>query len=568
MHHDKSSFDLIQVDHDLQDFQQRAVENDNHISSLPASWDAFGKRSKASLRSLPQRIRRVPHRYILHVFILLLLPVGLVVSRTAAQSVAPAVAEPAVAQARSLNQPRPVLGAMTLTNRNESSNVAVEQTPALEPNQGEGDAPITDPEFDDSLIVPVGRPVEVKPVLPTAAISADIANLRNGPGTEFDRLDKLQQGSKLDVLARHEDWVQVRTEGGQEGWLALDLIDLDKETAAGLPGPDALPTPPPAKVATIAQENLNLRDGPGKDYVSLLKLGVDMEVSLVARYNDWYQIETTDGAVGWVSQDFLAMQPGVAERITRAESIPSSNPALVGYATDEGINLRAGPNTKFEALGKLSNGAELSLLARYEDWLKVETAKGTKGWISADLVDVSAFIKRRVPKTTNVPALPKPKPVVKAPKPAATAKKTPAAPAAKPVQPAGGDGGAASADVASMAWQFIGTPYVWGGASPSGFDCSGLTLYLYRQIGVNLPHKASMQYSSRYGTFIGSTNNLQPGDLLFYVNTAGPGITHVGIYVGGGKMVTATTPQSGVMLININERYWASHYYGALRPYR
>ncbi|MBA3468229.1 MAG: SH3 domain-containing protein [Herpetosiphonaceae bacterium] len=554
MRHEKSSSDLIHVDHDLQDFQQRAVENENQIPSLAATWLAINTRAKQSLGGLPQKVRRTPHRYFLHLLILLILPVGLVVSRTAAQPVVTVAADPAPEQAHAHNQPRPVLGATVMTNRNEPSDFQ-DEAPAA------GDGPISDPDFDDALVIPASRPVDVKPATPTTTVSAELANLRNGPGTEFDRLDKLQNGSQLEVLSRHADWVEVRTEGGQTGWLAIDVLDLDEETIAALPEPAALPTPPPARVATISQESLNLRDGPGTDYISLVKLSSGLEVSLVAQYEGWYQVETPDGNVGWVSAEYLGMLPGVPERITVAESIPSSNPALVGYATDEGVNLRSGPSTKFESLGKLSNGAELSLLARHESWIKVETARGTKGWISADLVDVSSFVKRRVPYTDNVPALPKPKPVAK---PKATT------PTTRSAQPAGGGGGggAASGDVASLAWNFVGSRYVWGGESPSGFDCSGLTKYLYRQIGVSLPHSARGQYSSAYGTFIGSMNNLQPGDLLFFANTAGPGITHVGIYVGSGTMINAMTPRSGVGAVSIYDRYWSSHYYGALRPYR
>jgi cell wall-associated NlpC family hydrolase len=558
MRQEKSSSDLIHVDHDLQDFQQRAVENENQISPLTTNWLALNKRAKQSLRGLPQQVRRTPHRYFLHLLILVLLPVGLVVSRTAAQPAAPVASQPAPKQAQILNQPRPLLGAMVMTNRNDSANLHNDEATA-EPADGEGDAPISDPDFDDALVVPVSRPADVKPALPTTTISADIANLRNGPGTEFDRLDKLQNGTKIEVVSRHADWVEIRTEGGQSGWLAIDLVELEADVLDALPEPAELPTPPPARVATIAQENLNLRDGPGTDYISMVKLSSGLEVDLVAQYQGWYQVETPDGNVGWVSQDYLSMQAGVPERITVAETIPSSNPAMVGYAADEGVNLRSGPNTKFDSLGKLSNGAELSLLARHDSWLKVETARGTKGWISADLVDVSSFVKRRVPYTDNVPALPKP-----VAKPKATT------PSTRSAQPAGGGGGggAASGDVASLAWNYVGSRYVWGGEGPGGFDCSGLTKFLYRQIGVSLPHSARGQYSSAYGSFIGSMDNLQPGDLLFYANTAGPGITHVGIYAGGGTMINAMTPRSGVGAVSIYDRYWSSHYYGALRPYR
>ncbi len=554
----KSSNDLIQEDHDLQDFQQRAVNNENSLLRTTGLRQRVNARSVSALRAVPSYLRKAPRRYLLHLMVLSLLPVGLVVNKNATTpQVDTAILVSASPTAE--RQVRPALGLMTMTHRNEPAPLTALNDSEATPDPGVGDGPITSPDFDDSLVIPVGRPVNNTPTYPEAVISGDIANLRNGPSTEFDRLDKLDSGTKVKVVARHADWVQVRTEGGQEGWLAADLVDLDQAVIDALPDAPNVPTPPPAKVGKITQDNLNLRDGPGTDYISMKKLGLDNQVSLLARYQGWYQIETGEGTVGWVSAEFLNLEAGVADRIAEAESIPSANPALVGWATDEGVNLRSGPSTKFDSLGKLSKGAELGLLARYKEWVKVETAKGTKGWISQDLVDVSNFVFRRVPFTDNVPSLP----VAPAPK-----KSNPA----KPQQPAGGGGGGgggtASGDVASMAWAYVGYSYRWGGESPSGFDCSGLTKYLYRQVGVSLPHSAAGQYSSAYGTFIGSMSNLQPGDLLFYAGTAGPGITHVGIYVGDGIMVNAMTPASGVGAVSIYSSYWLNHYYGALRPYR
>ncbi|MGE4426502.1 MAG: NlpC/P60 family protein [Solirubrobacteraceae bacterium] len=121
---------------------------------------------------------------------------------------------------------------------------------------------------------------------------------------------------------------------------------------------------------------------------------------------------------------------------------------------------------------------------------------------------------------------------------------------------------AASGDVAGAidaARSKIGTPYASGGNGPSSFDCSGLTVWAFKQIGVDLPRTSFEQY--REGTSVAKAD-IQPGDLVFF-NTAGSGASHVGIATSATKVISATT--SGVKEHRIDDSYWGSHYVGARR---
>jgi cell wall-associated NlpC family hydrolase len=104
--------------------------------------------------------------------------------------------------------------------------------------------------------------------------------------------------------------------------------------------------------------------------------------------------------------------------------------------------------------------------------------------------------------------------------------------------------------------QYLGVPYVWGGMSPGGFDCSGFTAYVYAQLGVYLPHHAASQYS--YGTPV-DRSQLAPGDLVFF-----SGLSHMGMYIGGNQFIHA--PHTGdVVKISELSGYYDSNYVGARR---
>jgi cell wall-associated NlpC family hydrolase len=111
--------------------------------------------------------------------------------------------------------------------------------------------------------------------------------------------------------------------------------------------------------------------------------------------------------------------------------------------------------------------------------------------------------------------------------------------------------------VVGIAMRYLGVPYVWGGASPSGFDCSGFVMYVFAQVGRSLPHNAAMQYS--YGSPI-SRDQLAPGDLVFF-----NGLGHVGIYIGGGQFIHSPHTGDVVKISSLNESWYASTYYGARR---
>lgn len=129
-------------------------------------------------------------------------------------------------------------------------------------------------------------------------------------------------------------------------------------------------------------------------------------------------------------------------------------------------------------------------------------------------------------------------------------------------EPSGTTGSATGQQILDEAKKYLGIRYVYGGASPSGFDCSGFVYYVLKQFGFSPYRTPADQYNQ--GTAV-SKADLQVGDIVFFANTAGRGISHVGIYAGGGQFIHSPNSRSTVSFSDLSSGYWADHYYGARR---
>lgn len=118
-----------------------------------------------------------------------------------------------------------------------------------------------------------------------------------------------------------------------------------------------------------------------------------------------------------------------------------------------------------------------------------------------------------------------------------------------------------AASVINTAQQYMGVPYVWGGSTPAGFDCSGFTQYVLKQNGITIPRTAAEQYQSGVSIL---KSNLKVGDLVFFT-TYKPGASHVGFYMGDGKFIHASSGAKQVTISELSEPYYTQKYIGARR---
>lgn len=285
---------------------------------------------------------------------------------------------------------------------------------------------------------------------------------------------------------------------------------------------------------------VNVRSAPSEDSEVVGKLYKDCAATVHGREGDWYQI-TSGSCNGYIKAEYLIV--GDANAAKKA----GRRVALVNTQT---LHVRTAPSTDAGILGSVPQGEDLTVTDEsITGWVKVSIEEG-EGYVSTDYVDLSTEYKYGESAEEERERLEAEEQERKAAAEAAKAaeekrekdsdkknkndkdsdKKS------KNSSKASGSGGSA---VASYACQFVGNPYVYGGSSlTNGTDCSGFVMSVYGAYGISLPHSSSALRGVGYGV---STSDMQPGDIVCYSG-------HVGIYIGNGSIVHASTPQSGIKI--------------------
>ncbi len=229
---------------------------------------------------------------------------------------------------------------------------------------------------------------------------------------------------------------------------------------------------------------------------------------------------------------------------------PDPRPVLSrhAYLARDAVNIRRSPNTNAAVVAKGNKGTYVSVLDRESGWYKLKFPRGTVGWVRGDMLQpISATRVAQLRRTaTNRTTTRNPRS-----QPASGGKKTYVA-----YHPATGHA------VVDSAIDLLGTRYRWAQASRSGTDCSGLTTQVYKQYGVKLPRRSREQ--AKVGMAV-SKDELKPGDLVFFKTNRGSRINHVGIYMGDGKFVHASSSKGSVRVDRLDDGYYQRRYAAARR---
>lgn len=385
----------------------------------------------------------------------------------------------------------------------------------------------------------------------TITVNTDTLKLRKEASTDSLTLELLNNGDKLEYIEETGDWYKVKVKG-ITGYVHKDYVKIEEDTTSTEPNkPEESTVKPeteaPAQKEPEGEQPNNNEELPVNQQMKVLNdtniyilplinatviqnIKKDAQVTVISKTNGWYYVETNE-VMGWVREKVLIDSSVVPDDITPEEGNNSNNtttaqpetPASsdteitnkIMYVNTSSIYVRKGPSTDTEIIDSLILNATVKVTAENGDWYKVEV-DGKTGYIAKRLLSdkqVSTTsrgdVERQEDKITNN------------------------IPNNEVSQTSKGS------QIVEYAKKYLGCKYVYGASGPKTFDCSGFTMYVFKNFGVSLSHSATAQ--SKVGTYV-AKENLQPGDLVFFTDyETGKGIGHCGIYIGDGNFIHASS---------------------------
>ena len=255
---------------------------------------------------------------------------------------------------------------------------------------------------------------------------------------------------------------------------------------------------------TTTAVNLRTGAGTGNAIIATVSEGTALIVEADTG-SGWYKVNY-DGESGYMSADYLSFSE-------------TMDLTAQGWVDGSDVRMRAAAGTDSEIVRVTTHGESVEILGVDGEWYKV-SAGGKTGYIRGDYVSFTE------PDPSQAPAA-----------------------------------GSIGEQIVAFAEQFLGTPYVWAGSSPSGFDCSGFVSYVFKNFGYTVNRTAASMYTNGVAV---DKSELQIGDAVFFASSS-ESIGHVGIYIGDGEFIHSSSGCGYVTISGLDESYYSRMYVGARR---
>lgn len=335
------------------------------------------------------------------------------------------------------------------------------------------------------------------------SIADPYVNIRKKAGEDSEIIGKLYKGSKCDILKTSGDWVKIES-GNAKGYIKAEYLarGFDAEKLIDDYG---------TKVAEVKVETLNVRFEDNTESRIATQIPEGEKLLVLKKKGDWYEVAINDGSedriTGWVLADYVKVKIQWKHAITIKEEKAEEERKAAAEAA-----LEARQQALAAEQAEAARQAQVAQQAQAARQAQVSRQRQTQTQRQAQTQKAVAETKTETKVQTSA------------------------------------SGSGKGQNIANFALNFVGNPYVWGGTSLTrGADCSGFVMSVYSNFGIGLNRTSRAQASNGYAV---SLSELQPGDLVFYAAN-GRSISHVAIYIGGGRVVHASTPRTGIIVSSV-----------------
>lgn len=359
------------------------------------------------------------------------------------------------------------------------------------------------------------------------SIAADYVNIRKKPTTESTIIGKLYRGSAATIMKTEGDWVYIKS-GSVSGYIMKDYLAIGYSAEKLI---DEFGT----KWATVTTETLKVREEKNTECTVLTLIPEDESYEVLGEDTGWARIRVDGDTTGYVSKEYVKITVQFKKAVSIEEEREEERRKEAARAAAERAE-------REEAAKKSSSSNQSSSSSSNSGSKSSDTSSGTKSSSGGSHSSKSSSSNNSSSNGGGG-------------KSGSTSSSNGGGGSSSGAGSSEGDGGSAlgSGDgsaVASYALQFVGNPYVYAGTSLThGTDCSGFTMSVFKKFGISLPRTSREQ--SRVGKKI-SPSNARAGDLIFYAS--GGRVNHVALCIGGGRVVHASNPNTGITTSNMYYR--------------
>ncbi|MED3539077.1 SH3 domain-containing protein [Bacillus toyonensis] len=379
----------------------------------------------------------------------------------------------------------------------------------------------------------------VQPASGSYTVNVSSLRVRTGPSTSHTTVASITKGQVVQVVGEVQDWFKINY-AGQAAYISKDYVTKGGSNENGSQGNNQNNnqnnnvTVQTGGTYVVNATSLRVRTGPAAYHSVIGGVLNGTTLNVVGSEGSWFKVNY-QGKTGFVSGEFVKFVKGGTATPEQPKQPEKPNQGAIGdyYINASALNVRSGEGTNYRIIGALSQGQKVQVISENSGWSKINY-NGQNGYIGTRFLSktpVGGAVDKPNNNNNNQ----------------------------NNNNQNNNNTGNNSGDTSSLlayAKSMQGVPYVWGGTSANGVDCSGYIYHVFKKFG----HNISRQSVAGYWSSLPKTSSPQPGDLIYFQNTYKSGPSHMGIYLGGGSFIQSG--DKGVAIASLSNSYWKSHFLG------